>query len=576
MVILLSILTVAGFGGTVLFGLALKKYQKLYYEVQVTKKKQADEAKHIAEQKDNTIKDQQNHNSELERKVLNFDNEKQEIYQKALADGQSSAASPEQITNLKNEISIYKDEIERLEFQNQELSENHQLDSAEKLQIYKQELINLIFALQEKYLTILNNKLNLEKLQLSSNNTPLTIVPLGKILNSINLEEETDLITQYNPDDKDKIDYSIVFSANNIAFMIDGIFTEFLIKNQTIFANINDKSKNEINTVLRARIDYLANQNLKDNIIEALNTLERPNNFSKILSCLYIPSEGILRNLIAFDANLFKYAAEKDITIFSPTGLINLINEARFLNLSENSLSDLQELYDFTNDESYNNDDIKTSNSIVKQTDDIIDSNNLTASAKDSSEINLEADQEILTTNDTVTKQNEFSHNIEENEGLQSNKDASLLEESDSLKNEVDPDNSADDFPDELLDQNLGNENNNSLAVNSDKGASIDKLNIGSFLECGVLKKEHLDSVNQQITTESDNAESNTKEIDDSEQVEEMHNASVEAVHKAEDSEQAEDSDNNDEESDDQKTKKKAKSTNANLDDFDIESFLNS
>ncbi|MBT4879014.1 MAG: DNA recombination protein RmuC [Alphaproteobacteria bacterium] len=574
MVILLSILTIAGFAGTVLFGFALKKYQKLYYEVQVTNKKQADEAKHIAEEKDNTIKAQQNHNSELEKKVLNFDNEKQEIYQKALVDGQSSAASPEQITNLENEISIYKDEIERLEFQNQELSENHQLDNKEKLQIYKQELINLIFAIQEKHLTILNNKLNLEKLQLSNNNTPLTIVPLGKILSSINLEEETDLITQYNPDDKNKIDYSIVFSANNIAFMIDGIFTEFLIKNQTIFANINDKSKNEINTVLRARIDYLANQNLKDNIIDALNTLERPNNFSKILSCLYIPSEGILRNLIALDANLFKYAAEKDITIFSPTGLINLINEARFLSLSENSLSDLQELYNFTNDKIDNNDDIKTLNNIVEQTDDIlndiIDSNNLTTSVKDSSEINLEADPEISTTNDAVTKQNELSHNIAENEGLQSNKDASLLEESDSFKNEVDLDNPADDFSDKLLDQNLGNEDNNHLAVSSDKESSIDKLNIGSFLEGGVLKKEQLDSVNQQITTESDNTESVIKEIDDSEQVEEIYNTNAEAVHKADDS------DNNDEESDDQQTKEKAKSTNANPDDFDIESFLNS
>ena len=121
MIILLSVLTISGFAGTILFAFSLKKYQKLYYELQVENKKYNEKIVETTREKEQIITEQQHHNSELEKKVLAFDQEREEIYQKALQEVANSSEDNETTNKLNLEIAKLNDKIEILAFQNEEL-----------------------------------------------------------------------------------------------------------------------------------------------------------------------------------------------------------------------------------------------------------------------------------------------------------------------------------------------------------------------------------------------------------------------------------------------------------------------
>ena len=579
MIILLSVLTISGFAGTILFAFSLKKYQKLYYELQVENKKYNKKIAETTREKEQIITEQQHHNSELEKKVLAFDQEREEIYQKALQEVANSNEDNETANKLNLEIAKLNDKIEILAFQNEELL-TEQANKQSILSVIYLKFADEVKAIQEKYTNNIEQNLNISRLQLTDKNLPLVNISLPNIYNSLNLKPEIDLITQYNSENPDKIDYSLIFSANNTVLMIDGIFPDFLVNNQEIIENSSDEADNlTISATLKERIDFLANHELQQKITKTINEIENINYVDKIISCLYIPSEKILTALLQIDQNLFTYAQEKNINIFTPASLVNLINEARHQLLLENSLYDFQYLAEFieqissenSDNTDINDDEIGSENNenntaeftANKQIDSFaLDLENQTAQDE-----NYKAD--ITNIADEIAKQqqinnlkldsnlaDEASADAYANTGDNINTDKLNIsnlsddtnkgEQSSANEPNAELDAVADIAENEIDDKEL--ETNETLASDSDM--HVDKLNIGNFLD-GANEEE------QSSTTEPD------AELDDMKDMAE--NEAENIADPEEETDQEEDS------SDNQKDNKKA-----NYDDFNIESFLNS
>ncbi len=139
----------------------------------------------------------------------------------------------ETANKLNLEIAKLNDKIEILAFQNEELL-TEQANKQNILSVIYLKFADEVKAIQEKYANNIEQNLNIARLQLTDKNLPLVNISLPDIYNSLNLKPEIDLITQYNSENPDKIDYSLIFSANNTVLMIDGIFPDFLVNNQKL------------------------------------------------------------------------------------------------------------------------------------------------------------------------------------------------------------------------------------------------------------------------------------------------------------------------------------------------------
>ncbi|MFZ8865159.1 MAG: DNA recombination protein RmuC, partial [Rickettsiales bacterium] len=541
MIILLSVLTISGFAGTILFAFSLKKYQKLYYELQVENKKYNEKIVETTREKEQIITEQQHHNSELEKKVLAFDQEREEIYQKALQEVANSSEDNETTNKLNLEIAKLNDKIEILAFQNEELL-TEQANKQNILSVIYLKFADEVKAIQEKYANNIEQNLNIARLQLTDKNLPLVNISLPDIYNSLNLKPEIDLITQYNSENPDKIDYSLIFSANNTVLMIDGIFPDFLVNNQEIIESSSDEADNlTISATLKERIDFLANHELQQKITKTINEIENINYVDKIISCLYIPSEKILTALLQIDQNLFTYAQEKNINIFTPASLVNLINEARHQLLLENSLYDFQYLAEFieqisSENSDINDDEIGSENSennaaefTANKQIDSLESNLENKTAQDE---NYKAD--ITNIADEIAKQQQTNNlkpdlnladeasadayantgdNINTDKLNISNLSDDTNKEEQSSATELNPelDEVTDIAENEIDDKEL--ETNETLVSDSDM--HVDKLNIGNFLD-GANEEEQSSAteLNPELDEVTDIAEN---EIDDKE-----------------------------------------------------------
>jgi DNA recombination protein RmuC len=160
----------------------------------------------------------------------------------------------------------------------------------------------------------------------------LSEITLENILKASGLEQGRDFIMQYSfnqgpasgllrPD-------AIVFLPSNNLLIIDSKASKYFIE----LADKN-KSQEEI-TLLRAQLKQTMNTHLKDlsskDYKEFLLDHFKDKNPNYISNIMFLPSEAAIEKLSEINKNFIQTAWEKGIFPVGPTGLINILNYAKF------------------------------------------------------------------------------------------------------------------------------------------------------------------------------------------------------------------------------------------------------
>jgi len=564
MLIILSILSVAGVGAAIAFGLSLKKYQKLYFEAQVEGRKQGDDYKQKIEDKEKLLEEHQHQLSDLEKKVNEFDHEREHIYQEGYNAGEKQNDKSELHEEYSLKIDQLHDELEKLNFQNKELSD--QLASKPETNFNIKEYLESAVFFQEDNFNILDRKLDFSKLQLTNTDNLQTEISLKQIIDSLELEENKDVLISYKDEQAGKINYSVVFGGNGNAFLVDARFSDYLLENNQLLQDPDEKLKEELAKVFKKRVDFLSDTKLKNKIIETLNELEGVNSIESVYPCLYIPSETLTKELTEIDEDFFNYAKEHDTPIFSPAGLVNVLNHAKYTLLSERNVVRIQILADMveaelgstkndeetaaTEDTIDDSDSDDTTPNISEPeedpaTDNVIDekvsleesnTEEQTETAEESTEteaVDLGSESAEKNEDDSIgdiesflgeeeTNQSEPEEQVstEENIAEETSPEAELSTEPENIeyiiayqevaeepKAEALPEN---DILDDSNEDNASEEDDKSnplLDYDDENQTNVDKLNIGSFLDGGDLNEEEaskteIDTSDEELTTE--------------------------------------------------------------------------
>ena len=519
---------------TVIFAVALKKYQNSFYKKEAELRHSNDVHEQELNEKQNVIEQHETQLSQLEQKINEFDNI------------DNSAES--EVTPVDNsaEIEKYQLEIEALNNKNNNLSielenlkatqeKNNNLEKTENEQIDIEEFLTEINLFQEENFNILEQELRLKDLQINSNDTNQeNIISLELIINKSSLKNNIEYIASYK-EDNNQIIYSIIFAGNGKAFLIDGELANFLIENYNIIINNITEIKDDIHNLLKSRIDFLTNQELKSKIITSINKLENIN-IENLYPCFYLPSENIMSMLTSIDKDLFNYAHENNIYNYSPAGIINLILYSKQNLIAEQNITRYQSLTD-----------------IIK--------NNFSLS-----------DIEDAPVSEPITE-SETPQEIEEND------------EEDSTQETLENNQEEENIIEEPITEPEISTQDDNISLGEEESSNIDNLDIGSFLDG---KDSNLESENEENIEESENPTEN-KEIIRKDNIEEENTDITEDENNEDDKQTVEHEDNieeleikdknqqnteNTEESKKPSEKKQTDFANIDPEEFDIEAFL--
>lgn len=118
---------------------------------------------------------------------------------------------------------------------------------------------------------------------------------------------------------------AVVFLPNNNLMIIDSkaskYFTE-ISQEETDEANLNNKLK----TTMRNHIRNLVSKDYKDSIKEHL----RNKKINHISTIMFLPSDSAIERIAQLDKNFMSEAWSKDIMPVGPSGLISILNYAKF------------------------------------------------------------------------------------------------------------------------------------------------------------------------------------------------------------------------------------------------------
>ena len=465
MLILLSILTVAGTAAAAVFGISLKKYQKLYFEQQVETRKLSDEFTQKDKDKDEIISQHEHQLSELEQKIQNFDREKDKIYQEGFSSGEKQDSTIQIKQEYETSIKKLKTEITQLKIEQSENNVNQSFDP----KIFLDEILFY----QDSNFKTLDQKLDFKRLSIS-NKTENNSISLKQILDATNLEINKEYIANNTENNLESLSYAVIFSGNATAFLIDGELSNFLTKNHKLITQNANDIKEDLENIVQQRVDFLNNTEFQTQIKEALNQLEDNTSIENIYPCLYLPSENITTLLYDVNPDIFAYADKNNIHHYSPAGIVNIILYAKQTLFAEQNIIKYQILSDIIKD----NFDIDGQTPDIKKSDTI----DIETTPKITPEEKIES-EELLSTNTTPELNTSSTEFAPEN----TIKDIPNKEEAQDSTLPLSPTNSTElnsndteVIPEEKITDSL-NKTEDQEEIN------VDKFNIGSFLDGGNL-----------------------------------------------------------------------------------------
>jgi DNA recombination protein RmuC len=158
----------------------------------------------------------------------------------------------------------------------------------------------------------------------------LAEITLENILKASGLEPNRDFIMQYSfsqANERLRPD-AIVFLPNNNLLIIDSKASKYFIE----LADQNNSKTQE--KVLEEQLNQTMNSHLKDlsakDYKEFLSEHFKDKKLNHISSIMFLPSEAAVERLSQINKNFIQRAWEKDIFPVGPTGLVNILNYAKF------------------------------------------------------------------------------------------------------------------------------------------------------------------------------------------------------------------------------------------------------
>lgn len=355
-----------------------------------------------------------------------------------------------------------------------------------------------IVEFQDEFFGIIEQPLDMSKIQYQEDGKPQTLITLQNIVNTVELAENKNFLIYFSDEAQQEVSYVIFFAANDRAFLIDGQFSEFLIKNQDLLANPSSELKFEIENLMRERIDFLTNNELKAQIITALEAIEEVPAVTEITPYFYVPSEQLLANLNDLTPEIFNYCTSKTSEILTPASLSNLVNWCKHKVFVEDQIIKLQILSEDVDDMLGEDNESET-----EATDDDI------PTTTDTTEIDSESKFEADSEPDTETEEihNDFAAgldsfvteeapetNLNEPLAAETSTSSAIVDiETESASETAEPiatNSTTLDLPEDIAAQVSELDNNPLFKYDDENTQSSDKLNIGAFLSGDVTAQE--------------------------------------------------------------------------------------
>lgn len=150
----------------------------------------------------------------------------------------------------------------------------------------------------------------------------LAEITLENILKSSGLRANLDFIIQYSmttlENSKLRPDAVIFLPSNNL-MVIDAKASKFLVE---------DCDEINLSKTMNTHLKSLTNKDYAENILTTLHKKEQ--NFSNIITLMFLPTEQAVEKILAVDNNFLQKAWSNNIFPVGPAGLMNMLSFAKF------------------------------------------------------------------------------------------------------------------------------------------------------------------------------------------------------------------------------------------------------
>lgn len=366
MTILLSIFSAVTFIGLIIAGVSLRKYQLKSYNLQVEQKKIKDDYEQRLHDDKQLLHEHQTQLTQLQNKISDFDSERDKIYHQAFKEGESQVLGIEE--QYKTEINQYKDQIDQLSFKHNEvLAENQKillenkslLESISEIQnnidnapqkegadFNAENIIQIISKYQAEQFEILDQEIEFDKMQFAIDGKIANNISIKQIISSLDLADSSYSYIKYRSESQEDVDYIIISSGNDVAYLIDARFSDFLLEKKELLKTPDEQLTQELRTLFEKRLSSINGSDKKQKIIDIINESGDFSKVEKLYACIYVPSGNYIDYLYDINASFFEKAKELNTFVLNPAGLVNLIHFAKSILLSQYNIISTQYIVD--------------------------------------------------------------------------------------------------------------------------------------------------------------------------------------------------------------------------------------
>jgi hypothetical protein len=327
--IILLISTVGAAGFAVLLSMSLKKYQNANFDLQVKSKRISDEYEIKISELQTQLDSERKYLESLEKETSDMALDQSKLHE-SVGDSGALTQSQQTIENLNQKIVEQDENIEHL---HNELSKNsnnaNSTQAIATINHYKEDQQHFLNGLPDITAQTLANVENGKHLN----------TPLSSILQNTGMVENYDYMVEYADEARSQILYAIIVDhrSSNVV-IIDGKLASFLEEHLNEESD-DDATNNQIKELSLSRVEFLTKAEFKENIKATLLNLDSITQINDIHICLYIPSEMIEARLRKIAPEFITDIKSKGAIISSATGLVNIISNAIQSNLAMHNIA---------------------------------------------------------------------------------------------------------------------------------------------------------------------------------------------------------------------------------------------
>jgi hypothetical protein len=406
---------------------------------------------------------------------------------------------------LKTELTDLQEKFQNIDIERNNLRKQLieiQTENTAKAGAYKnltQHLTNSLNEVEDIHFEAIEKGFNLRDLALEPANRSNNIIPISDIINSTDLNQETDYLQELYVDDNgiEKILFAIIYADAGNIVVIDGKLANFLQDNYDLISNNSSKINIKLKEILLDRINVLGSKEFKAAAVSKANDHDRVGEVNDVHVSIYIPSENLISIISNIDPQFYTNVIAANLNILSPTGLVNVINRAQYNLLSEDSITKIQNISDLLNTSEAD------TNYIAENSDQLTDQENADTTADE-----LQTSQEIENSPAIEEDEEEYEEDEEDEEEYEEDDEEEYEEDEEDEEEDEEDEEAINDFSASAAEGKaeglsmepiiMGNKYNEALAkykasleqeheigedYDYEKTPSTDNLNIGDFLD---------------------------------------------------------------------------------------------